>query len=93
VFDGIVPHDVLRVEEVGDGRVRDAQLAVRLSQAPLSTRKENFALSSGNQKYFLLRVFFCSMYNRTGRFLDVLLELLRTYFKRVARTCLEACSH
>ena len=58
MFDGVVPHDVLRVKEVGDGRVSDAQLAVRLSQAPLSTRKENFALSSGNQKYVLLRVFF-----------------------------------
>lgn len=46
MFDGIVPHDSFRVKEVCDGGVGDAQLAVGLRQTPLSTREENFALSS-----------------------------------------------
>ena len=55
MFDRVVPHDVLGVEEVGDGSVGDAKLTVGLRQAPLSSRKENFALSSEKlKKMFLL---------------------------------------
>lgn len=45
MFDGIVSHDVLGVEEVGDGRVRDAQLPVGLCQAPLRAWEENLTLA------------------------------------------------
>ncbi len=50
----VVPHDVLGVEEVGDGRVRDPQLPVGLSQAPLRPWEENLTLASGNEKKFQL---------------------------------------
>ena len=50
VLDGVVPHDVLGVEEVGDGRIRDAQLPVGLGQPPLSPGEKNFTLSSETNK-------------------------------------------
>ena len=45
VLHRVVPHDVLGVEEVGDGGVGDAQLPVRLGQPPLSPGEEDLALS------------------------------------------------
>ena len=45
VLHRVVPHDVLGVEEVGDGGVGDAQLPVRLGQPPLSPGEEDLALT------------------------------------------------
>ena len=50
MLNGVIPHDVLGVEKVGDGRVRDAQLPVRLCQPPLRPGKKYFALSPEIQK-------------------------------------------
>ena len=62
VLDGVVPHDVLGVEEVGDGGIRDAQLPVGLGQPPLSPGEKNFTLSSETNKNVFVQHFFAPLH-------------------------------
>ena len=62
VLNGVVPHDVLGVEEVGDGCIGDAQLPVGLSQPPLSPGEKYFTLSSVTNKNVCLSTVTCKVF-------------------------------